>query len=79
METSDRAEAQANFKLRAGACCSIFSLPLWKLPPSGISLMADTIELVPELLEAGVHFGHRTKLLGSKDEASDKDRDVDVH
>ena len=23
--------------------------------------MADTTELVPELLEAGVHFGHQTK------------------
>src|SRR5207249_11593422 len=29
--------------------------------PRGISLMADTTELVPELLEAGVHFGHQTK------------------
>src|SRR5207302_9502678 len=28
---------------------------------SGISFMADTTELVPELLEAGVHFGHQTK------------------
>ena len=23
--------------------------------------MANTVELVPELLEAGVHFGHQTK------------------
>src|SRR5215467_2823850 len=30
-------------------------------PSPDFSLMADTTELVPELLEAGVHFGHQTK------------------
>jgi len=28
-----------------------------------------TVELVPELLEAGVHFGHQTKTLEPEDEA----------
>ena len=29
--------------------------------PARFSFMANTTELVPELLEAGVHFGHQTK------------------
>jgi len=54
-------KVEPNFRLRTGGGYSIFTLPLWKLSPSGISLMAETTELVPELLEAGVHFGHQTK------------------
>src|SRR5438270_321360 len=46
----DSAKIEPNFRLRVGPCCSIFSLPLWKFPLRGISLMADTTELVPELL-----------------------------
>src|SRR5437763_16830365 len=48
------------FRLHRAPCCSTFNVPFWKLPPRE-SLMADTTELVPELLEAGVHFGHQTK------------------
>src|ERR1051325_9044595 len=29
--------------------------------PASLHPMSNTIELVPELLEAGVHFGHQTK------------------
>src|SRR5438046_7621519 len=50
-----------NFRLRTSELYSIFTLPFWSVPPSRISLMAETTELVPELLEAGVHFGHQTK------------------
>ena len=41
----------------------MYHLPRSPFPLSAgaISLMANTTELVPELLEAGVHFGHQTK------------------
>ncbi len=55
-----RAITELNFRLRNDTGCSIFTVPLWS-SPRGFSPMADTTELVPELLEAGVHFGHQTK------------------
>src|SRR3989441_5996844 len=55
-----RAITELNFRLRNDTGCSIFIVPLWS-SPRGFSPMADTTELVPELLEAGVHFGHQTK------------------
>jgi len=49
-----------NFRLPFKPPCVIFHVR----PPVGGRVnfpMADTTELVPELLEAGVHFGHQTK------------------
>ena len=42
--------------------CSMFCVPRREtLADSLEKRMATTTELVPELLEAGVHFGHQTK------------------
>src|SRR5438067_1106446 len=51
----------ANFRLRAGGRWRIFPI---RRPAAAGRLhlpMATPIELIPELLEAGVHFGHQTK------------------
>jgi small subunit ribosomal protein S2 len=50
-------------ELRACGPALLASQPGWLLYDYAGSflLMADTTELVPELLEAGVHFGHQTK------------------
>ena len=51
---------QRNSGCESESGCSIFPVRSRPLRPA-LYLCLTTIELVPELLEAGVHFGHQTK------------------
>src|SRR6266436_1337156 len=61
---SSRAEPagpRAEIAVAVMACISHLPRPPFPLLCGAIFCMANTVELVPVLLEAGVHFGHQTK------------------